>query len=61
MIDEYAKESSLKCTEILLNEWGTSGNERPTLSDLKAIIDKTQVLYRAADELAKILNGMCTF
>ncbi|XP_047525903.1 interleukin-1 receptor-associated kinase 4-like [Pieris napi] len=56
MIEDYAKESSLKCTEILLDEWATSGRVRPRLSDLKMIIDKSQVLYRAADELADILN-----
>ncbi|XP_022117951.2 interleukin-1 receptor-associated kinase 4 [Pieris rapae] len=56
MIEEYARESSLKCTEILLDEWATSGRVRPRLSDLKKIIDKSQVLYRAADELADLLN-----
>ncbi|CAK1545919.1 unnamed protein product [Leptosia nina] len=56
MIEEYSRESCLKCTEILLDEWATSGRVRPTLYDLKSIIDKTQVLYRAADELAEVLN-----
>ncbi|XP_038222894.1 interleukin-1 receptor-associated kinase 4-like isoform X2 [Zerene cesonia] len=55
MIEEYARESNLKCSEILFDEWATSGIIRPTLSDLKDIIIRTQI-YRAADEIALILN-----
>lgn len=43
-----------------MGEWGTSGRVRPTLSTLKQILIKAQI-FRAADEIAKMLNGMLHF
>ncbi|XP_050669794.1 interleukin-1 receptor-associated kinase 4-like [Leptidea sinapis] len=55
IIEEYAKETNQKCTEILFDEWGTSGKVRPTLQHVKEIALKTQI-YRAADEIAIMLQ-----
>ncbi|XP_023941791.1 uncharacterized protein LOC112048494 [Bicyclus anynana] len=55
MIEEHAKATNQKCTEILMDEWSTSGRVRPTLSTLKEILIKAQI-FRAADEIARILN-----
>lgn len=44
-------------TEILLDEWGTSGRKRATVKDLLELLQKVQ-LYRAADFVATdILNS----
>ncbi|CAH2243070.1 interleukin-1 receptor-associated kinase 4-like [Pararge aegeria] len=55
MIEEHAKSTNQKCSEILMDEWGTSGRVRPTLGILKEILVKAQI-FRAADEIARILN-----
>ncbi|XP_047528711.1 interleukin-1 receptor-associated kinase 4-like [Vanessa atalanta] len=55
MIEEYAKANNMKCTEILMDEWGTSGRVRPTLTHLKNILKEAQ-MYRAADEIAQMLQ-----
>ncbi|XP_045447023.1 interleukin-1 receptor-associated kinase 4-like [Melitaea cinxia] len=55
LIEEHAKVNKQKCTEILLDEWGTSGRVRPTLTHLKDILTQAHI-YRAADEIAKMLE-----
>lgn len=46
-------------TEILLDEWGTSGKMRPTMEVLLNVLVKAQLL-RAADLVAlNFLNGKC--
>lgn len=60
MIEDHAKSTNQKCTDILMDEWGTSGRFRPTLSTLKEILIKAQI-FRAADEIAIMLNGKTLF
>ncbi|XP_050343597.1 interleukin-1 receptor-associated kinase 4-like [Nymphalis io] len=55
LIEEHAKANNMKCTEVLMDEWGTSGRVRPTLTHLKDILKEAQ-MYRAADEIAKMLK-----
>ncbi|XP_076250194.1 uncharacterized protein LOC143190027 isoform X1 [Rhynchophorus ferrugineus] len=43
------------CTEILIDEWGTSGKIRANLGHLKYLLTKAE-LFRAADYVAKLLN-----
>ncbi|ENN70294.1 hypothetical protein YQE_12805, partial [Dendroctonus ponderosae] len=43
------------CSEILFDEWGTSGRPRASLGHLKYLLAKAQ-LFRAADYLAKLLG-----
>lgn len=57
MIEEAAKSRGKKCAEILFEEWGTSGKVRPTLGTLRDIFKEAKI-YRAADEIAKLLKGM---
>ena len=47
-------------SQILFDEWGTSGrkNERPTLGVLLHLLVQSK-LFRAADFVAELLNGMC--
>lgn len=48
-------------SQILFDEWGTSGrkNERPTLGVLHHLLVQSK-LFRAADFVAELLNGMRT-
>ncbi|OWR47561.1 putative serine-threonine protein kinase plant-type [Danaus plexippus plexippus] len=55
LIEEEAKASNQKCTEILIDEWATSGRIRPTLDTFKNILIKAQI-FRAADAIADMLN-----
>ncbi|CAH0729248.1 unnamed protein product, partial [Brenthis ino] len=55
LIEEDAKSNNQKCAEILMDEWGTSGRVRPTLSHLKDILIKAEI-YRAADLIAHMLK-----
>lgn len=44
--------------EILFDEWGTSGRQRPTVSHLLQLLVKAE-LFRAADYVAvNLLNGI---
>lgn len=43
------------CSEILFDEWGTSGRPRASLGHLKYLLAKAE-LFRAADYLAKLLG-----
>lgn len=55
-IIEQGKENCKRfCTEILFDEWGTSGRPRATLGHLKYLLTKAE-LFRAADYVAKLLN-----
>ncbi|XP_068631074.1 uncharacterized protein [Battus philenor] len=53
-IETYSKSSNRQCAEILIDEWGTSGRVRPTLSTLKEIVLKANIL-KAADQIADLL------
>ncbi|XP_055315162.1 protein Tube [Sitodiplosis mosellana] len=56
-IDETSKQMRRSPTTILLDEWGTSGRKRATVSDLLDLLVKVQ-LFRAADFVAMdILNS----
>lgn len=52
LIDDTSKKLHRSPTSILLEEWGTSGRRRATVSDLLDLLVKVQ-LYRAADFVAK--------
>lgn len=55
LIERYARttnaSNSRLCSEILLDEWSTSGKIRPTVEILYKLLQKCQ-LYRAADYIA---------
>ncbi|XP_041970897.1 interleukin-1 receptor-associated kinase 4-like [Aricia agestis] len=55
LIEDHAKSTNQKCTEIMFDEWGTSGRVRPTLNTLKRIVIQAQ-MFRAADEIARLLK-----
>ncbi|KPJ02897.1 Interleukin-1 receptor-associated kinase 4 [Papilio xuthus] len=55
LIENYSKISNRQCAEILIDEWGTSGKIRPTLSTLKDIVQKANIL-KAADQIAALLH-----
>ncbi|XP_057665263.1 interleukin-1 receptor-associated kinase 4-like [Diorhabda carinulata] len=51
LIENESKKSKRTCTEILFDEWGTSGRVRPALGHLLYLLTKAN-LYRAADYVA---------
>lgn len=51
LIEEESKKSRRTCTEILIDEWGTSGRVRPALGHLLYLLTKAK-LFRAADYVA---------
>nr|XP_004931243.1 interleukin-1 receptor-associated kinase 4 [Bombyx mori] len=55
MIQDDAKISKRTCSEILFDEWSTSGRIRPTVATLLDVLVKAEI-YRAADEIANILG-----
>lgn len=55
LIKEHAAETNRKCTEVLIDEWGTSGIARPTIKTLLDVLVKAQI-FRAADEVAIMLQ-----
>lgn len=60
MVEREAKSnaSKLTATEILFEEWGTSGRKRPTLQTLMDLLAELK-LYRAADYISmNILGGV---
>lgn len=60
MVEREAKAnaSKLTATEILFDEWGTSGRKRPTLQTLMDLLAELK-LYRAADYISmNILGGV---
>lgn len=48
MIEDASEKQRRSCSEIFLEDWGTSGRELPRLSDLLNLSKNCQ-LYRAAD------------
>lgn len=57
LIENVSEQQKRSPTEILLDEWGTSGKKRPTLEVLLNVLVKAQLL-RAADLVAlNFLNG----
>nr|BBE08133.1 serine/threonine-protein kinase tube-like [Plautia stali] len=48
LIEKTSENQKRSSTEILLEEWGTSGRKRPHISDLLHVLVKSE-LYRAAD------------
>lgn len=55
-IEMASKTQRKSCSEIFLEEWGTSGMIRPSLKVLMDLLYDIK-LIRAADCIAKILNG----
>lgn len=56
LIQQESLKSQRSCTEILFDEWGTSGRIQPALGHLLQLLIKAE-LYRAADYVAvKLLN-----
>lgn len=59
LIEDAGAKQRRFCSEILLEEWGTSGKKRPRLSTLMKFLAKAQ-LYRAAEYVAvELLKGNC--
>lgn len=54
LIESYAEKHSKSYTELLLQEWGTSGKVRATLRTLLDVLIKAE-LFRAADYVAEDL------
>ncbi|XP_047985830.1 interleukin-1 receptor-associated kinase 4 [Leguminivora glycinivorella] len=55
LIEEHSKVVNEKCAKILFDEWGTSGQIRPTLKTVQHIALKAEMM-RLADEIADILG-----
>ncbi|XP_066981990.1 interleukin-1 receptor-associated kinase 4-like isoform X2 [Macrobrachium rosenbergii] len=56
-ITEECSRSGREGFQVLLEEWGTSGRQRPTVQDLINLLQKTK-LYRALDYLTvNVMNG----
>ncbi|BES88874.1 STYKc [Nesidiocoris tenuis] len=57
LIEEASSKLKRTCSEILLDEWGTSGRIRPNLSTLVELLAAAQ-LYRAAEYISlDVMNG----
>ena len=57
LIQTAGEKQNKSCTEILFDEWGTSGEVRPNLNTLLQILIKAQ-FYRAAEFVAvELLKG----
>ncbi|CAG9856874.1 unnamed protein product [Phyllotreta striolata] len=54
LIESESEKSRKTCTEILFDEWGTSGRIRPTLGHLLYLLTAAR-LFRAADYVAETL------
>lgn len=58
MIEKASRDQNRLSTEILLDEWGTSGRIRPNIGNLLDLLVNAKI-YRAADFVAvNFLNGM---
>ncbi|XP_061730093.1 interleukin-1 receptor-associated kinase 4-like [Cydia pomonella] len=55
LIEEHSSVVNEKCAKILFDEWGTSGQIRPTLKTVQQIALKAEMI-RLADEIADILG-----
>lgn len=51
LIEHESEKTHRPCTEILFDEWGTSGRVRPALGHLLYLLTKAE-LFRAADYVA---------
>lgn len=61
LIQSASEKQNKSCTEILLDEWGTSGKVRPNLNTLLQLLIKAQ-FYRAAEYVAvELLKGEINF
>jgi hypothetical protein len=56
LIEEEAKRQKKSAFDILIDEWGTSGKQRPTVCELVKLLAKLE-LYQAADYLSTDLLG----
>lgn len=56
MIEDEAKRQKKPAFDILIDEWGTSGKQRPRICDLIELLAKIE-LYQAADFLSEHLLG----
>ncbi len=56
LIEEEAKRQKKSAFDILIDEWGTSGKQRPTVRELVKLLAKLE-LYQAADYLSRDLLG----
>lgn len=59
LIEEEAKRQKKPAFDILIDEWGTSGKQRPTIEDLVQILIKVE-LFRAADYVSEELLARTT-
>ncbi|XP_069674519.1 interleukin-1 receptor-associated kinase 4-like [Periplaneta americana] len=55
LIEQAGEKQKRPCTEIFLEEWGTSGKKRPNLMLLTQLLGKAQ-LFRAADYVTNLLK-----
>ena len=55
-IEKHIPIKQLGGTEILLYEWGTMGQNQPTVGDLFNLLVRSE-LFRAADFLAEVLKS----
>lgn len=55
ILEQASKQYKRSCTEILFDEWGTSGRPRANLGHLKYLLAKAE-LFRAADHVAELLG-----
>lgn len=61
LIENASIKQNRMSTEILFEEWGTSGKKRPTVGNLLELLIKAE-LFRAADFVAiNFLNGKHLF
>ena len=59
ILDKHSKQTGKQGMDILLDEWGTSGRVRPTVTDLFSLCHSLE-LYRAADFIQQDLLGGVT-
>lgn len=55
IIEQAGSEPNKSCTEILIQEWGTSGKIRANLGILRYLLVKAE-LFQAADYVSKLIN-----
>ncbi|XP_063229926.1 interleukin-1 receptor-associated kinase 4-like [Bacillus rossius redtenbacheri] len=57
LVEQWAGRQQRLCAEVFLEEWSTSGRDRPTLAALLRVL-QGQDLFRAADFVAEQLLGV---
>ncbi|KAJ0178949.1 hypothetical protein K1T71_005724 [Dendrolimus kikuchii] len=55
LIKQHADDTNRTCSDVLFDEWGTSGKIRPTVKTLLDVLVNAQI-FRAADEVAIMLQ-----